>query len=220
MHYKYKVNRKTLNSPKQILTGKEILEAASLSPIENYELLKKTNHKGFEPIQLNEEVDLTDPGIESFSAKLYKSITIFINEKEFEIDECYSTPNELLNLAGFNPLNYYLTQTKRGDVEIGYKEENDANHKISIKDGAKFSVYPREEKCVIVNASNHFWSKKSISFEEVIRLAFGNACNPNFTYTVTYTKGIPEKPNGSLVKGTEVVVKSKMIFDVQQTNKS
>jgi hypothetical protein len=220
MKFRFLVNGVTLKSPKQIVIGKEVLEAASLLPVENYELLKKTNHKGFEPIQLTEEVDLTDPGIESFSAELNKSLSIFINDKEFKIDECYSSPNELLKLAGFNNLNYYLTQTKKGNVEIGYKEENDADHKVFIKDGAKFSVYPREQRCVIVNASNHIWNKKTISFEEVIRLAFGSACNPNFTYTVTYTRGIPEKPRGSLVKGTKVVVKSKMIFDVQQTNKS
>lgn len=220
MKFIFLVNGATLKSPKQIVTGKEILETASLLPVENYELLKKTNHKGFEPIQLSEEVDLTDPGIELFSAKPYKSLSILISDKEFKIDECYSTPNELLKLAGFNPLNYYLTQTKKGDVEIGYKEENDAEHKIFIKDGAKFSVYPREQRCVIVNASNHIWNAKTISFEEVLKLAFGNACNSNFTYTVTYTKGIPEKPSGSLVKGAKVVVNSKMIFDAQQTYNS
>lgn len=221
MHtFNISVSGKTLNSPKQLLTGKEILELACLTPVENYELLLETNRKGYEPIQLTETVDLSDPGIEHFIAKLYKSIKIFIDDVEYSVDECNSTPTKLLELAGYNNTSYYLTQIKNGGIEIGYKEQNDAEHKISLKDGSKFCLYPRESKCVIVNAETHVWNKKTISFDEVIKLAFGNNCNPNFTYTVSYSKGVTQKPTGTLVKGNEVIVKSKMVFDAQQTNKS
>ena len=220
MNYSYKINGEKFTSLKQKLTGKEILELAILTPIEDYELLLKTNHKGYEPIQLTETVDLSDPGIEHLSAKLYKSIKIFIDDKEYLVEECSSTPKKLLELAGYNNDSYYLTQIKRGNTEIGYKEKNDANHKISLQEGSRFCLHEREQQCVIVNAESHPWSKKAISFEEVVKLAFGDGCNPNFTYTVTYTRGVSQKPSGTLVKGNEVIVKSKMVFDAQQTNKS
>jgi hypothetical protein len=220
MNYSYKINGEKFTSPKQKLTGKEILELACLTPIESYELLLKTNHKGYEPIQLTETVDLSDPGIEHLTAKLYQSIKIFIDDKEYLVEECFSTPRKLLELAGYNNDSYYLTQIKRGGTEIGYKEKNDTDHKITLEKGSRFCLYERVQQCVIVNAENHPWGKKTISFEEVVQLAFGNACNPNFTYTVSYTRGNNQKPNGTLVKGNEVIVKSKMVFDAQQTNKS
>jgi len=218
--YSIKVNRETIISEKQILTGQEILEIAGLSPVEDYELLLKTNEKGYEPIQLTETVNLTLPGLENFSAKLYKTINIFIEDVKYELDECYSTPNDLLNLAGYNNKSYYLTQIKNRGVEIGYQENNDANHKIQLKNGSKFYLHIREEQCVIVNTSPYVWLKSTISFEEVINLAFGTATNVNSTYTVTYVKGIKEKPSGSIVKGGTVSVKHKMIFDASLTNKS
>jgi hypothetical protein len=218
--YSIKVNRETIISKKQNLTGQEILEIAGLTPIEDYELLLKTNEKGYEPIQLTETVDLTLPGLENFSAKLYKTINIFIEDVKYELDEYYSTPNDLLKLAGYNNKSYFLTQIKNRGVEIGYKENNDANHKIQLKNGAKFCLQMREEQCVIINTSPHVWLEPSISFEEVIKLAFGTATNINSTYTVTYVKGVDEKPTGSIIRGGIVSVKHKMIFDATLTNKS
>jgi hypothetical protein len=149
-NFKFKVNKSTFSSVKNILCGKEILELAGYTPVEDYELLLKTNLKGYEPIQLDEEVDLTIPGIEHFSVKLYKTISIEIDGVSFELDECNTTPNELLMLAGYNSDNYYLTQIKNRGVEIGYKELNDANHKIQIRNGSKFCLYPRENQKVII----------------------------------------------------------------------
>ena len=218
--YSIKINRETVVSNKQILTGQEILEIAGLTPVEDYELLLKTNEKGYEPIQLSETVDLTLPGIENFSAKLYKTINIFIEDVKYELDECYSTPNDLLKLAGYNQNNYFLTQIKNRGVEIGYKEENDSKHKIQLKNGSKFCLHMREEKCIIVNTAPYVWLESTISFEEVIKLAFGAANNVNSTYTVTYVKGVEQKPTGSIIKGGIVSVKNKMIFDASLTNKS
>ncbi|WP_165730978.1 multiubiquitin domain-containing protein [Polaribacter sp. 20A6] len=220
MNYSYKINGEKFTSLKQKITGKDILDLACLTPIEDYELLLKTNHKGYEPIQLTETVDLSDPGIEYLTAKLYKSIKIFIDDKEYLVEECSSTPQKLLELAGYNNDSYYLTQIKKGNTEIGYKEKNDANHKISLQNESRFCLYEREQQCVIVNAESHAWNKKTISFEEIVKLAFGDGCNPSFTYTVTYTRGVSQKPSGTLVKGNDVIVKSKMVFDAQQTNKS
>jgi hypothetical protein len=214
-----KVNEESFNTQKNTLTGREILELANLIPAKDYELLLKTNEKGYEPIQLDEKVDLTDPGIENFKTKLYKSLNICIDDNDYEVNQCNTTPKELLQLAGYSIDNYYLTQI-RGENEIGYKEQNDSLHKIELKNNSKFCVHPRELPCVIVNAANHAWNNKTISFEEVINLAFGSNSNANFTYTVTYTNGVNSKPTGSLVKGQKVNVKSKMVFDAQQTNKS
>jgi hypothetical protein len=158
--FKVSVNGKTVNSPKQLLTGKELLELACLIPIEDYELLLETNRKGYEPIQLTETVDLSDPGIEHFTAKLYKSIKIFIDDIEYSVDECNSTPIKLLELAGYNNSTHYLTQIQKGDVEIGYKEQNDAEHKINLRENAKFYSHSRVKSVFIKIDESTFEVKK------------------------------------------------------------
>ncbi len=77
------------------------------------------------------------------------------------------------------------------------------------------------EITIIVNGREKTWSKKTISFKEVVELAFGNYSeHPNTCYTVTYSRGHGQKPEGSMVKDQEVKVKSKMIFNVTATDKS
>ena len=74
---------------------------------------------------------------------------------------------------------------------------------------------------IIVNTREKKWDKKEISFEEVVKLAFGSYSeDPNVVYTVTYSKGHEHQREGSLVKGKSVKVKCGMIFNVTQTNKS
>lgn len=74
---------------------------------------------------------------------------------------------------------------------------------------------------IIVNGRPKPWNEKSISFEQVVILAFGvYDPDPNKVYTVTYDKGPHENPHGSMVKGDTVIVKNKMIFNVTCTDKS
>ncbi len=74
---------------------------------------------------------------------------------------------------------------------------------------------------IIVNTREKIWNKESISYEEVVILAFGSySSDPNTVYTVTYSKGQSPHKEGSLVKGDSVKVKDGMIFNVTQTNKS
>ncbi|MNL56351.1 hypothetical protein D3C87_1798400 [compost metagenome] len=79
---------------------------------------------------------------------------------------------------------------------------------------------PTEFK-IIVNAREKVWNASDISFEQVVVLAFGSYNNnPDVGYTVTYSRGWNPKAEGTMVKGSVVRVKNKMIFDVTATDKS
>jgi hypothetical protein len=79
----------------------------------------------------------------------------------------------------------------------------------------------KKELTIFVNAEEKKWQEKTISFEQVVALAFGNyEENPDITYTVTYKKGIDKKPEGTLTKGQSIHIKDKMRFNVSKTNKS
>lgn len=101
------------------------------------------------------------------------------------------------------------------DVVMKYGSSED------IRDESISSEPDDREVTIIVNGKERTWINKAISFEEVIVLAFGSySSNPNTCYTVTYSRGNDQKPEGSMVKGQEVKVKCKMVFNVTATDKS
>jgi hypothetical protein len=74
---------------------------------------------------------------------------------------------------------------------------------------------------LIVNGRKKPWHEKKISFREVVELAYGTYDpSPNVSYTVTFSKGPDQNPEGRLVDGKSVRVKDGMIFNVKRTNKS
>lgn len=220
MKYFFKINGKRFESSESKITGHELLLIASLTPVEDYELLYKINEKGFTPIQLDEIVDLKIAGIEGFRAKPYKKLTIKVDGKQYEVEECFMTPKEIMTLVGINPDRFYLKEIRKGGVEVTYKD--DVEHKIAITKTSCFESCELEEvQCVIVNAREKAWSDDKISFNDVVKLAYGEvSSNPNVIYTINYKRGVPSKPEGSMVKGEVIYVKNKMIFNVTQTNKS
>lgn len=220
MKYIFLLNNRRFESDKSKINGCEILSIAGLEPAEDFELLYKINKKGFTPIQLDEIVDLKTVGIEGFKAKPYKELKIKVDSIEYEVEECFMTPIEIMEVAGINPDLFYLTEIRKGNVEVTY--EDDVEHKIGLNKKSCFVSSQREGiKCIIVNAREKAWRKVKISFDEVVKLAYGEVSNnPNVIYTVNYKRGVPSKPEGSMVKGEVIYVKNKMIFNVTQTNKS
>ncbi|MCL6266586.1 multiubiquitin domain-containing protein [Flagellimonas myxillae] len=217
----FKINNKKFESSESKLTGKDLLNIADLTPVEEFELLYKINEKGFTPIQLDEEVNLKTAGIEAYRARPYKKLLIKVDGKPYEVEECFMTPIEIMKLSGINSDRNYLKEVRKGDVEVTY--EDDVEHKIAITKNSCFVSCEIEERieCVIVNGKPKDWSKETISFEEVVILAYGKvSTDPNVIYTVNYINGVPSKPEGSMLKGDIISVKNKMIFNVTETNKS
>jgi len=141
MKNSFKLNDKLFESENSKITGKEILLKAGLTPVEDFELLIKVNENGCEPIELTEVTDLRAPGLEGFYSKPYEKITIFVDNVAIEVQESFLTPNKILALAGKVVKDFYLLQ-QDGEIEIGYK--NDREHKVAIKNGAKFISYEVE----------------------------------------------------------------------------
>ena len=80
-----------------------------------------------------------------------------------------------------------------------------------------------EKKCnIIVNGVRREVKEKKLSFEDVIKLAFGQyAADDNVAYTVTYShKKGHHNDKGILVAGDSVKVKEGMVFNVSKSDKS
>ncbi len=207
MTYTFRINRKKFESDESKITGRELLTIANLTPVEDFELLYKINEKGFTPIQRDEIVDLKIAGIEGFKAKPYRKLKIKVDNNQYEVEECFMTPFEIMELAGINTDRFFLKEIRQGNVEVSYKD--DVEHKIAVTKTSCFVSCQREEiKYVIVNAREKAWSNEKISFDDVVKLAYGEVSTN------------PSKPEGSMVKGEVIYVKNIMIFNVTQTNKS
>ncbi len=72
---------------------------------------------------------------------------------------------------------------------------------------------------IIVNGRPREVTGKSISYEEIVKLAFpDDVSNQDIDFTVAYAN--PHGKDGELVAGQEVHVKEGMVFNVTKTNRS
>ncbi|MPZ47047.1 MAG: hypothetical protein GEV05_27520 [Betaproteobacteria bacterium] len=72
---------------------------------------------------------------------------------------------------------------------------------------------------VIVNGRPRQVTGKTLSYEEIIKLAFpGEPSNQDVDFTVAYAN--PHGKDGTLVAGQEVHVKEGMVFNVTKTNRA
>lgn len=74
---------------------------------------------------------------------------------------------------------------------------------------------------IIVEGTSHEWPKDEISYDEVVSLEVpDHTQHPEITYSVKYTRGHGNKPEGTLSPGSSVRVKDGMIFSVSETGQS
>lgn len=74
---------------------------------------------------------------------------------------------------------------------------------------------------IVVEGSPHEWPKDEITYAEVITLEVPDyAQHPEITYSVKYTRGHGNKPEGVLAPGGSVRVKDDMVFNVSETGQS
>lgn len=75
---------------------------------------------------------------------------------------------------------------------------------------------------IVVDGTPHEVPKNErISYAEVVTLAYPDyAQHPEITYSVTYSRGHNDKPDGILPPGGSVKVKEGMAFNVNRTGQS
>jgi hypothetical protein len=81
---------------------------------------------------------------------------------------------------------------------------------------------PNENIIIVVNATEHTVESSTVTYEQVVKLAYPNAnlSDPNMTYSVTFEHAKDPK-QGPLSKGGSVEVKPRNTeFDVIEANRS
>lgn len=136
--YKVKVDNDVLVFNKPIVTGTDILIKAGKTPPECHSLYQKLKGCDFQKISLNEEVDLSNPGIEKFTVKPPEVFHYFLDDEPETTDESSLSANQILELGGIKPVeDYYLVEIDKDGNEINHNDTPDAPIKMKCP-GSKF----------------------------------------------------------------------------------
>lgn len=147
-------------------------------------------------------------------------LNLAINGKKYEWHHEYITGAEVRKLGNIPAEDEIFLAIKKPWEDEPIPDDKQVN--LARPEIEHFYSKDRDFKItLIVNGRPKLWTEKTITFEQVIVLAFGTFDpNPAKVYTVTYDKGPHENSEGAMVKGDIVIVKDKMIFNVTATDKS
>lgn len=211
------VEDKTYVSKQQFLLGHQIKALIGLSP--DVKLFLQNREPWIDNlIENDEEVDLARPGVEYFFIE--KAFDLKINEKAFVWRQRFITGKQVRELAVIGEESELLLKTVNGNIDQLVKDDEKVD---LLQPGIEWFYSKEEEKeiILIVGGVPKKWDKKTITFKEVIILAYGSYNDrPTMVYTVAYEDGPRQNREGSMVKGSDVFTKDKMIFHATATDKS
>lgn len=147
-------------------------------------------------------------------------LPLTINGKKYEWQQEYVTGAEIKKLGNIDAEDEIFLAIKKPWEDEQIPDDKQVN--LARPEIEHFYSKDKDYKItLIVNGRPKNWTEKTITFEQVVVLAFGTYDpNPDKVYTVTYDNGPHENDEGSMVRGEKVYVKNKMIFNVTATDKS
>ncbi|OBT05492.1 hypothetical protein A9267_16730 [Shewanella sp. UCD-FRSSP16_17] len=113
------------------------------------------------------------------------------------------------------------TYTRRQAMENGISSVMKNAPDAIIVDLTKDEPEEEKEFLIIINGQQKTVTSKKLSFEDIVLLAFSHIKpGDNTIYTMTYKKAVGNKPEGTLVAGEVIKIKSGVIINVTATDKS
>jgi hypothetical protein len=199
------------------LTGRDILRQGGSNPATDHVLIQ-VQAPGTRSVGLDERVDLTEEGRESFWAFASDRIFTFtVDERGYEWGAREISEDVLRSVTGApEDKDFVLERGDEPDRVIGDGESVNLGER-----GTERIRTVRATTIIIVNAEEKRVEGRRISFEALVRLAFETPpTGPNILITIDYGDGPPANPKGSLKPGHSVKIKNRMSFDVTATDRS
>ncbi|MDR3714752.1 MAG: multiubiquitin domain-containing protein [Puia sp.] len=214
-HIPFYVENQLFKSAEQYRTGLEIKKIAGLSS-EVQLLLAVTPPYEDEEIHNDTSVNLARTEIEHFYVK--KKLPYSINGTTFESHSQY-IQGKRIRRNGNIPETQDIFLAVQAPFEPELIEDDTF---IDLAIPGKNDFFSRSiDYLLIINAKDHHWHKKTITYAEVVKIPYPQYTEKeNEIYTVTYKKGPIQNPQGQMVSGDKVFVKNKMLFHVTPTDKS
>lgn len=216
--FEYEVDGKVLSSDDELIDGRQVRSAARLTPPSDFVLIR-TDGGLAQSVGLEEQVRLTAGKravFQSFAGDHINTLTF--DERGWEWGSDVIAEADIRRI-GEVPDDHELFLDSDHDRAIA------RDGKVPIgKDGVE-RIRSRKIKprlvTILVNARPREVEPGPISFEQLIVLAFPEPpTGPQVSFTVSFRKGPPKRPEGSLLAGQSVNVVQGMTFHVTATDKS
>ena len=202
-----------------VVLGRQMIEATGAKPVDEHAVVAILNNGDFEDIRLDEPYNLSARGAEKVLVfRTDRSFKFKIDDRDLEWPRACISGFVLKKIAAL-PVGHTLWLEIRGgqDREI-------ADHDLIRLDEPgveKFFSLQAEQICIFINSRQKLVDPGTLSFSELVKLAFPGALpGPNTAYTVSFYKGPGDDPEGTLVKGESANLKKGMVFNVSETDKS
>jgi hypothetical protein len=198
--------------------GRQLLEAAVLDPREGYSLVAILPSGDFEDVRLDEPFDLRERGAERFVAFLTdRDFKLTLNDNELRWGKPVISGTVLYGLA------------KPGDGEGVFLEVPGGEDRLIepgelidlTQPGIERFITARKTFEIIVNSRPRTVSARTVTFEQIVQLAFPGQHEPNVVFSMTYRHAASTPHAGELGAGGSVAVKKKgTVFNVTRTVQS
>jgi len=143
------------------------------------------------------------------------AVRIFIDQRAYH-SQNPTTGTALYVLGNVQP-SMELFREVTGDRED--PEIDNGPEVIHLNEDEHFHSGPPKVYTIIVNGRKKEVSTKTLSFDQVVALAFNPVpVGPTVQFSVTYRKGPRKNHEGTLTEGETVRIKDGMVFDVTETN--
>jgi hypothetical protein len=214
----FEVDGSVIRAEDELITGRDVRTSARLSPPSAFVLIR-TDGGIAQSVGLEEPIRLADgdrPVFRSFESDHVNTLTV--NERGWEWGADAIGEGDLRSIAGIpEDHELYLDSDQDSLIPRGSA--------IPLAGGGVEHVRSRRAEprnvTILVNARRREVKAGRISFEELIALAFPvPPSGPQVSFTVSYRKGPPARPEGSLLPSQFVNVVEGMTFHVTATDKS
>lgn len=199
-------------------TGRQILVALGDEPIAEYVLFRVLADGLMEQVELEEHTDLRSAGAEKFlvfhTSVLYR---FELNGRPFEWGAAHISGRTLKKLAGVDAVTHDVFEFRHGEERRVHDKELIDLAKPGLERFATRGI----DVLIVVNTRDRHVHKHKLGYWEVVRLAKPDAApSPEIVYTVTYSHGPHQNPQGNLQDHESVFLKDGMVFDVFPTDRS
>lgn len=201
------------------VTGAQVAEAFGAHPLTDFVVLHQLASHEIEALRPTELADLKKAD-RFFVIRSDATYSFFVDGLSMVWPKKTLAGRYIKNLAGKEgtDIELLLERDDQPDKIIGDDElvrlSGDGVEKLKTRPAAAGVT-------IIVEGTPHPWTKNKISYDEVVTLEVPDyALHPDITYSVKYTGGPGNKPEGTLVKGESVRVKDGMVFSVSETGQS
>ncbi|UVK49034.1 multiubiquitin domain-containing protein (plasmid) [Mesorhizobium sp. AR07] len=198
--------------------GRQLLEAAALDPQDGYSLFAVLPSGDFEDVRLDEPFDLREHGTERFVAFLTdRDFKLTLNDDELRWGKPVISGVVLYGLAKPGDGDGVFLEVPGGEdrlIELG--------ELIDLAEpGIERFITARLTFEIIVNSRPRAVNARTVTFEQIVQLAFPGQHEPNVVFSMTYRHAASTPHAGELGAGGSVDVKKKgTVFNVTRTVQS